>query len=66
MLVLTLGFSEVRAKIPGRHNALEIFTVKRNIFPEISKVLLNDAFAEFDRSSRIKNNFTDRLNLSGL
>ena len=56
----------MRAKIPGRHNALEIFTVKRNIFPEISKVLLNDAFAEFDRSSRIKNDFTDRLNLSGL
>ena len=66
MSVLTLGFSEVRAKIPGRHNALEIFTVKGNIFPEISKVLLNDTFAEFDRSSRIKNIITDRLNLSGL
>ena len=39
----------------GQHNALEISSVKRNIFPEISKVLLNDIFAEFDWSYRIKN-----------
>ena len=42
---------------------MEIFIVKRNIFSEISKVLLNDIFAEFDRSSPIKNIITERLNL---
>ena len=26
----------------GQHNVMEIFAVKRNIFSEISKVLLND------------------------
>ena len=32
----------------GQHNALKIFAVKRNIVSEISKVLLNDIFAEFE------------------
>ena len=47
-------------------NVLEIFTVKRNIFSEISKVLLNDMFAEFNGSSRIKNIITDISNFSEL
>ena len=49
----------------GQHNALEIFAVKRNIISEISKELLNYIFAEFDKSSSIKN-VTDRLNLDEL
>ena len=49
----------------GQHNALEIFTVKRSIISEISKELLNYIFAEFDKSSSIKN-VTDRLNLDEL
>ena len=49
-----------------QYNAFEIFVVKRNIVSEISKELLNDIFAEFDGSSRVKNN-TDRfLNLGEL
>ena len=47
----------------GQHNALEIFTVKWNVVSEISKVLVNDIFAEFDGSYGIKNIITDRLNL---
>ena len=38
----------------GQQNTLELFAVKRNIFSEISKVLLNDTFAEFDGRSQIK------------
>ena len=50
----------------GQHNVLEIFTVKNNIFSEVSKELLNEFFANFDGSSRIKNIITDRLNFSEL
>ena len=50
----------------AQHNALKIFAVKRNIFSEISKILLNDIFAEFDGSSPIENIITDSLNLSEL
>ena len=45
---------------------MEIFTVKWNVVSEISKVLLNDIFAELDGSSGIKNIITDRLNLGRL
>ena len=48
-----------------QHNALEIFTVKRNITSDISWELLNDIFAEVDGSIRIKN-ITDMLNLGEL
>ena len=41
-----------------QHNILEIFTVKRNTIPKISKELQN-IFAEIDRSSSVKN-FSDR------
>ena len=50
----------------GQHNVLEIFTVKKTIFSEVSKELLNEFFANFDGSSRIKNIITDRLNFSEL
>ena len=39
---------------------MEIFAVKWNVL-DISKVLLNDIFAELDESSGIKNIITDRL-----
>ena len=49
---------------------MAIFAVKWNVVSEISKVLLNDIFAELDGSSAIKNIITDsdsdRLNLGGL
>ena len=64
MQSLTPRVSKVRKLLVsldiGQHNALEIFAVERNIFLEISKVLLNDAFAKFDRINRIKNIITDR------
>ena len=44
----------------GQHNALEIFAAKKDIISELNKESLNDTFAEFDRSSRIKNT-TERL-----
>ena len=44
----------------GQHNALEIFAAKKDIVSELNKESLNDTFAEFDRSSRIKNT-TGRL-----
>ena len=50
----------------GQHNALEIFALKSIMFLETSKDLLNDAFAEFDGSSWMKNSITDRLNLGEL
>ena len=40
--------------------------MKKDIFSEISKVLLNHIFAEFDGSSGIKNIITDGLNLHEL
>ena len=40
----------------------EFFTVKRNIVSEVSKELLTHNFAEFHRSSGIKN-ITARLNI---
>ena len=49
-----------------KHNAMETFNVKRNIFSGISKGLLNNIFAELDESSRIKNIITDRLDLGEL
>ena len=49
----------------GQHRVLDIFAVKRSTISEISKKLLNDIFAECDRSSPVKN-FTDRLNLGEL
>ena len=45
----------------GQHNAMEIFALKWNVISDISKVLLNDNFAERDGSSGIKNIITDRL-----
>ena len=39
----------------GQHNALEFFAAKRNVFSGMSKVLLNDIFAECIGSRRIKN-----------
>ena len=42
----------------GQYNTLEIFTVKGNAIPEMTKELQN-IFAELDRSSSIKN-FSDR------
>ena len=39
---------------------MEIFTVKWNVVSDISKVLLNDIFAELDGSCGIKNIITDR------
>ena len=43
---------------------MEIFTVTWNVVSDISKVLLNDIFAEIDGSSEIKNIITaDQLNL---
>ena len=44
----------------GQHNAMEIFAVKLNVVSDISKVLLNDIFAELDGSNGIKNIITDR------
>ena len=40
---------------------MEIFAVKLNFVSEISKVLLNDIFAELDGNIGIKNIITDRL-----
>ena len=40
---------------------MEIFAIEWNVVSEISKVLLNDIFAELDESSGIKNIITDRL-----
>ena len=55
---LTPRVSQVRKRLVpldiGQHNAVEIFSVKRNIFSENSKVLLNYIFAEFDGSILIK------------
>ena len=50
----------------GQDNAFEI--LKWNVVSEISKVLLNDIFAEVDGSSGIKDivSHTDRLNIGGL
>ena len=48
----------------GQCNALNFFTLKRNVFSGINKVLVNDIFAEFDGGSEIKNIITDRLNPS--
>ena len=68
--VLTPRVSVVRKLLMslgiGQHNAMEIFTVKWNVVSDISKVLLNDIFAELNGSSGIKNSITDRLNLGGL
>ena len=50
----------------SQHNAIEVFAVKWNVVSEISKVLLNDVFAEHDGSSGVKNITTDRLNLGEL
>ena len=58
LLVVSLGI--------GQYNAMEIFAIKWNVVSEISKVLLNDIFAELDGSSGIKSIITDRLNLGGL
>ena len=46
----------------GQHNAIEIFAVKWNVVSDISKVLLNDIFAELDGSSGIKNIITEHIN----
>ena len=43
-----------------QHNAMEIFAVKWNVVSDISKLLLNDIFAELDGNSAIKNIVTDR------
>ena len=50
----------------GQDNAFDI--LKWNIVSEISKVLLNDIFAELAGSSGIKDivSHTDRLNIGGL
>ena len=50
----------------GQDSAFEIS--KWNVLAEISKVLLNDIFAELDGSSGIKDivSHTDRLNIGGL
>ena len=40
---------------------MEIFAVKWNVVSDISKVLLNDIFAERDGISGIKNIITDKL-----
>ena len=47
---------------------MEVFAVKWNDVSEISKVLLNDIFAELDGRIETKNNisYTDRINLGGL
>ena len=46
---------------------MEIFAVKWNVVSEISKVLLNDIFAELEGNSGIKNIITtDRVHLGGL
>ena len=50
----------------GQYNALNFFTLKRNVFSEINKVLVNDIFAESDGGSEINNIITDRLNPSEL
>ena len=42
----------------GQYNAMEIVAVKWNVVWEISKVLLNDIFAELNGSSGIKNIIT--------
>ena len=39
---------------------MQIFTLKWNVVSDISKVLLNDIFAELDGSNGIKNIITDR------
>ena len=43
-----------------QHNAMEIFAVKWNVVSDMSKLLLNDIFAELDGNSGIKNIVTDR------
>ena len=45
----------------GQHNTMEIFAIKCNVVSDISKLLLNDIFAELDGSSRIKNIITDSI-----
>ena len=40
---------------------MEIFAVKWNVVSDISKVLLNDIFAELDGCCGIKNIISDRL-----
>ena len=40
---------------------MEIFAVKWNVVSDISKLLLNDIFAELDGSSGIKNISTDSI-----
>ena len=45
----------------GQLNALVVFAAKSSTTSENTKELLDDIFAECDRSSLIKN-FTDRLN----
>ena len=45
----------------GQLNALVVFAAKSSTTSESTKELLDDIFAECDRSSLIKN-FTDRLN----
>ena len=67
---LTPGITKVRKRLVsldiGQHHAFEIFTAKKKVFLEISKVLLNDIFAKFDGGSQIKNIITDKLNLGEL
>ena len=41
----------------GQHNAMGIFAVKWNVVSEISKVFLNDIFAELDGNSGIKKEY---------
>ena len=67
-LILLLTLVVAGKFFRGQHNAMEIFDVKWNIVSEISKVLLNDIFAELDGSSGIKNiiSYTDRLNIGEL
>ena len=62
----TLCVSRYLPRSQDQHNAMEIVVVKRNIFLEISKVLLNDIFAELDRRSRIMDILTDILDLDEL
>ena len=45
---------------------MEIFAVKWNVVSDISKVLLNDIFAELDGSRGIKNIITGLVNLLNL
>ena len=47
----------------GQHR---FFSVKRNIFSEIRNEILNDIFAEFDRTNRMKIVTGNRFNLGDL